>query len=123
MPSKRVPSKKKKSNQLSVREFKRIVAHSKYSMLAMIAGILFFFIELSLLLAASTYGLKDLTGLLTTLWLLGGLSFAIGVTMTARNAKSDVLLLSGPAISFAVFAVLVLFTGFGKYFLYSMSIL
>lgn len=87
-------------------------ARGELPLLAVSVGVIFFTLQLLylLLVADPTLGL---TGLFTGLWLIGGLGFTIGVIAMIRESRWSLLLLAGPAFSFATFCLLAFLASFG----------
>lgn len=86
--------------------------YSEIPLLAVSVGVIFFILQLLYLLFLADVT-AELTGLFTALWLAGGIGFAVGVVAMIRESRWSLLLLAGPAFSFAAFCLLAFLTGFG----------
>lgn len=94
---------------------RRVAAHSEIPLLAVSVGVIFFILQLLYLMFVADIT-AELTGLFTALWVLGGLGFAMGVVAMIRESRWSLLLLAGPAVSFAIFCFLAFLTSFGDMF-------
>lgn len=80
-------------------------------LLAITVGVIFFTLQLLYLMVGTLS--PELAGLLTALWAVSGVLLVIGVIMSAQGSKWGLLLITTPALTFALFCALSMLSTFG----------
>ncbi|MEX1997341.1 MAG: hypothetical protein WEA04_01535 [Candidatus Andersenbacteria bacterium] len=101
-----MPRKKRARSQKSSK-------YQELPLLAVSVGVIFFILQLLFLLFVYNPA-GPLLGIITALWVGGGIVFATGVVGAIRESRWSLLLLSAPAFAFGAFCVLSFLSGFGQ---------
>lgn len=96
----------------SKRKKKSFIRRVHPTLLAIAVGVLFLWVQ-AILLPATQATNADLSGVLTSLWILGGIAFVAGIIHSAQETKWATLLLATPALTFGLFCLLLLLSGLG----------